>query len=221
MASDQRPLRLLSFDGGGVRGLSSLIILKHIMYVLGTKHESDAKQPLRPCELFDMIAGTSTGGLIAIMLGSLRMNVDECIDAYLALAPKIFPKKGFLSDNKLSRLFKAVRGTVRFDATTLEEEVKMLVTRHLKQDPDIVFDKIQSHGKSCRVYVLRHISIGRYSNITTALSALLVVTATHRSAFEATPANGSLVQDVQSGKPPVQHRQLRYTLILLHSAVRQ
>ena len=79
MVSEQRAPRLLSLDGGGVRGLSSLIILKRIMYVLGTKVKSDENQPLRPCEYFDMIAGTSTGGLIAIMLGTLRMNVDECI----------------------------------------------------------------------------------------------------------------------------------------------
>jgi patatin-like phospholipase/acyl hydrolase len=161
MTSNEHPLRLLSFDGGGVRGLSSLIILKHIMYVLGTKLDLDVEQ-LRPCEHFDMIAGTSTGGIIAIMLGTLRMNVDECIEAYLALAPKIFPKKGFFLDNKLRRLIKGVRGTARFDATALEEEVKKLVARQLKQDPDVVFDQIQNPGKSCHVYVLRNIPIGRH-----------------------------------------------------------
>jgi patatin-like phospholipase/acyl hydrolase len=151
MASDQRAPRLLSLDGGGVRGLSSLIILKRIMHVLGTKLKSDEIQSLRPCEYFDMIAGTSTGGLIAIMLGTLRMNVDECITAYLALAPKIFPKESFISGSKLIKLFKAGRGTARFDATALEEEVKKLVRRCLNQDPDTVFDQIQTPGKSCRV----------------------------------------------------------------------
>jgi patatin-like phospholipase/acyl hydrolase len=159
MASDKRPLRLLSLDGGGVRGLSSLIVLKRIMYVLGTKLGPDAKQPLRPCEFFDAIAGTSTGGLIAIMLGTLRMNVDECIDGYLELAPKIFRKEGFLSDNKLSKFFKGVRGTARFDATALEEEVKKLVERYLEQDPNIVFDQIQTPGESSRVYVLKQCPI--------------------------------------------------------------
>lgn len=37
-----------------------------------------------------MAGGTSSGGLIAIMLGRLRMTVDECIDAYPALAKESF-----------------------------------------------------------------------------------------------------------------------------------
>ena len=151
MAADQRPLRLLSLDGGGVRGLSSLIILKRIMHVLGQREESGGKQPLRPCEYFDLIAGTSTGGLIAIMLGTLCMDIDECIGAYRDLAPKIFPKKGFTSDNRVTRFLKAASGTARFGAKELEDEVKELVTKHLKLDGDAIFDKIENPEKSCRV----------------------------------------------------------------------
>lgn len=43
-----------------------------------------------PCHYFDYIAGTSTGGLIAIMLGRLAMTVDECLDAYEQLADGVF-----------------------------------------------------------------------------------------------------------------------------------
>jgi patatin-like phospholipase/acyl hydrolase len=85
------------------------------------------KQPLRLCEYFDIIAGTSTGGLIAIMLGTLRMSVDDYIKSYLNFTPKIFPKEGFVSGNPFSKFFKAVSGKARFDATALEEEVKKLV----------------------------------------------------------------------------------------------
>ncbi|KKY28473.1 putative protein kinase subdomain-containing protein [Diplodia seriata] len=53
--ANERPLRVLSFDGGGVRGLSSLLLLKAVM---------DKVSPnKKPCELFDMIGGTSTGGI--------------------------------------------------------------------------------------------------------------------------------------------------------------
>jgi patatin-like phospholipase/acyl hydrolase len=54
-----------------VRGLSSLLILWEIMNDI--EQEMEASEALRPCEHFDLIGGTSTGGLIAIMLGTLGM----------------------------------------------------------------------------------------------------------------------------------------------------
>lgn len=70
-------LRILSLDGGGVRGVSSLYILKEIMAQVYRQWSKDyPNQPRwvpRPCEIFDIICGTSTGGLIALMLGKLQM----------------------------------------------------------------------------------------------------------------------------------------------------
>jgi len=63
--------RILALDGGGVRGLSSLLILRELMEEIARREKSD-NTPL-PCDYFDLIGGTSTGGLIAIMLGRLRM----------------------------------------------------------------------------------------------------------------------------------------------------
>src|SRR5271155_1011476 len=70
--------RILALDGGGVRGLSSLLIVQRLMHevhrIMTHKGQAtvDGKLPL-PCEYFDLICGTNTGGLIAIMLGRLRM----------------------------------------------------------------------------------------------------------------------------------------------------
>jgi len=63
--------RVLTLDGGGVRGLSSLLILQEIMEDIERRTDVD-ETPL-PCKYFDLIGGTSTGGLIAIMLGRLGM----------------------------------------------------------------------------------------------------------------------------------------------------
>ena len=46
--------------------------------------------PWLPCHYFDYMAGTSTGGLIGIMLGRLRMNIDDCIHDYENLGSKVF-----------------------------------------------------------------------------------------------------------------------------------
>lgn len=47
-------------DGGGIRGLSMLYIIKVLM-----NHLEDAAagtRPMLPCDYFDLIVGTSTGG---------------------------------------------------------------------------------------------------------------------------------------------------------------
>jgi patatin-like phospholipase/acyl hydrolase len=53
---------LLSLDGGGVRGLSTLYILQGIMSRLNYTREEAGLGPKKPCEIFDLIGGTSTGG---------------------------------------------------------------------------------------------------------------------------------------------------------------
>ena len=64
-------LRVLALDGGGVRGLSSLLLLPEIMENI--ERETGADETPLPCQYFNLIGGTSTGGLIAIMLGRLEM----------------------------------------------------------------------------------------------------------------------------------------------------
>ena len=48
---------------------------------------------LHPRHVFQLVAGTSTGGLIALMLGKMGMTVDECITQYQELSKVIFGKK--------------------------------------------------------------------------------------------------------------------------------
>jgi len=75
IADIKRCSRILSLDGGGVRGLSSLLMLREIMEEVGRR--AQVHEPPLPCQYFDLIGGTSTGGLIAIMLGRLRMVVSQ------------------------------------------------------------------------------------------------------------------------------------------------
>jgi patatin-like phospholipase/acyl hydrolase len=127
-------LRLLALDGGGVRGLSSLMILRQLMATV------DPDAPPKPCDYFDLIGGTSTGGLIAIMLGRLRMTVDECIDAYTALSDRVFEKKSHRVN---------IKGKLqgRFDTAALEQAVKeILVTRGLGEDA-----LLKDSDSSCKV----------------------------------------------------------------------
>jgi patatin-like phospholipase/acyl hydrolase len=78
------PFRLLSIDGGGIRGLIPAIVLAHI--------EEKTGKPI--CELFDAIAGTSTGGILALGLtrpgGNLKARAAELADLYRSNGSKIF-----------------------------------------------------------------------------------------------------------------------------------
>ena len=58
---DTTGLCLLSLDGGGVRGLSTLHVLKNIMDRLNYVREKSGLDPVKPCDVFDLIGGTSTG----------------------------------------------------------------------------------------------------------------------------------------------------------------
>jgi patatin-like phospholipase/acyl hydrolase len=63
---DATGLCLLSLDGGGVRGLSTLYILKGLMDRLNHERQKTGLSPIKPCELFDLIGGTSTGGCVEL-----------------------------------------------------------------------------------------------------------------------------------------------------------
>lgn len=45
-----------------MRGLSSILILEHIMRAVNDHRQIDGKEPLEPWQHFDLIGGTSTGG---------------------------------------------------------------------------------------------------------------------------------------------------------------
>ncbi|KAJ7824351.1 hypothetical protein B0H13DRAFT_2290987 [Mycena leptocephala] len=123
-------LRLLSLDGGGIRGLSMLIILENLMWKL--KVAEDLPDVPRPCDYFDLIGGTSTGGLIALMLGRLRMSVKDAVKAYGELSKEVFSDvKSQGSDGrfKASKLEKAIKGIVGTYSASQDPEERMKDTR--------------------------------------------------------------------------------------------
>jgi len=108
-----------------------LIILQELMH--RTFVETEGRAPKRheipkPCEHFDLIAGTGTGGLIAIMLGRLRMDIDTCKDVYVRMTKRVFETdKTFAGIPYRSTLFKASK---------LEEAIMECVREHTIHDDE-------------------------------------------------------------------------------------
>lgn len=77
-----KPFKILSLDGGGIKGLYTAHLLRLCEQRLG-------KGQLL-ASYFDMIAGTSTGGIIALGLG-LGKSTDEIVSFYETDGRRIFP----------------------------------------------------------------------------------------------------------------------------------
>ncbi|HVY87541.1 MAG TPA: patatin-like phospholipase family protein [Hyphomonadaceae bacterium] len=103
------PKRILALDGGGVRGILTVGILQRVEDVLA---EQTGRPGFRLCDYFDLIAGTSTGSIIATLL-ALGKRVAEIRTFYEDMAPKVFARS------------QAVGARVpKFDASSLETLLK-------------------------------------------------------------------------------------------------
>jgi hypothetical protein len=88
-ANDDRPKRILALDGGGLRGILTVGILQRIEDILRQRHGNSSD--FRLCHYFDLIAGTSTGSIIAAAL-AVGMSVEEIRKKYFSLGEKVFEK---------------------------------------------------------------------------------------------------------------------------------
>ena len=80
------PKRVLSLDGGGIRGYLSLQYLAAIEKLL---RQRSGRADLLLCDYFDLIGGTSTGAILAAAL-AIGMSTAELQKLYEDLGPKVF-----------------------------------------------------------------------------------------------------------------------------------
>lgn len=83
--------RILSLDGGGIRGVLTIAILERIEEVLRARHSGE-KPGFVLADYFDFIGGTSTGAIIAAML-SKGLSVRAIRESYETLGPVVFRRK--------------------------------------------------------------------------------------------------------------------------------
>jgi predicted acylesterase/phospholipase RssA len=134
--SEIRPYRVLSLDGGGAKGFYTLGVLREI--------EGMVKCPLH--EKFDLIFGTSTGGIIAALLAQGR-SVAEISDLYERHVPTVMRERGRRAkSNALAMLGDEIFGDAKFDK--MKTGVGIVATRWLIERPMIFKTSIeQAHGR--------------------------------------------------------------------------
>ena len=131
-----RTYRVLSLDGGGAKGFYTLGVLKEM--------EALAGKPLYQC--FDLIFGTSTGGIIAALL-ALGYQVDEIHELYRNYVPAIMRRRTAAGKTAaLSRLAREVFGDRTFN--DVKTGVGVVATRWEFEKPMIFKASVsQAHGR--------------------------------------------------------------------------
>lgn len=106
------PFRILSLSGGGVRGVFQAVFLKNLEQTTG----------LPIFQQFDLIAGTSTGSIIALAV-ALGIDINRIIDLYRDKSELIFK----------SKVLSLVRKGPRYDQNVLRTEIeKIFGTKQLR-----------------------------------------------------------------------------------------
>lgn len=116
--------RILSLDGGGIRGCLTLGYLKQIETIVRLKLNSEDAVL---SDYFDLIGGTSTGALIAAQL-ALGLDVDSVRTNYEKLGPKVFSKSAHWAK------FLPVIGKklfTKWSVKPLEYEIKNIISEKL------------------------------------------------------------------------------------------
>ncbi len=109
--------RVLSIDGGGIRGIIPGLIVQ----------ELEEKTGRSACEMFDLIAGTSTGGLLALGLTCPRTRegadraytAEELVSLYIEEGPTIFPRSPWQRFKKLGNVLEE-----KYDAEPIENVLR-------------------------------------------------------------------------------------------------
>ncbi|XP_022258318.1 calcium-independent phospholipase A2-gamma-like isoform X2 [Limulus polyphemus] len=84
-------IRILSIDGGGIRGMLAIEMMRYI----------ESKTGKRIYQLFDYLCGVSTGAILCMLLGGLHLTLDECEGLYRKMSDKMFTQSAWLGTGRL------------------------------------------------------------------------------------------------------------------------
>jgi hypothetical protein len=107
LLNDGSQKRILALDGGGLRGILTLSYLAEIESMLRDRH--GGSKDFRLNHYFDLIAGTSTGSIIAAALARGMAVADDCADLMEILLQ-------WMSSSHTARMIDREMGDLRHDS---------------------------------------------------------------------------------------------------------
>lgn len=114
MQARHKDVKILSLNGGGVRGLFTINVLAEIERII--EQNTDQKN-IKVGDYFDLIVGTSIGGILALGLASGK-SARELEAVFRVQAPKIFPSKAWLVTQWRAAVSVRYHSKPLFDAVT-------------------------------------------------------------------------------------------------------
>ena len=148
----RNPIRILALDGGGVGGLSSLILLRGLMERVAVATDTSTHERLttRPSDYFDLIIGTGTGGICALFLGRLGMTIDSAISSYQEVANTAFQPLNSLSRISPLPLSHALQPAIL--SQQIDKCVGSIIKRHLHDRNAAFADSAEGSHTCCTAW---------------------------------------------------------------------
>ncbi len=165
-----KKLRILSIDGGGVKGIVPAIICEYLENEISKK----VNRKVFLHEYFDLIVGTSTGGILGALYTSPKYHTaTEIVDLYKNCGDKIFNKNiirrissfgGILrpkySTKALEELSESLFGDINLSDTT---KPFMTTSYDLIRAKEIFFDSLNAKRKPLKNFKLKDVVIATSS----------------------------------------------------------
>ena len=134
--------RVLTIDGGGTRGVIPLSFLSYLEQITGYKSY----------ELYDLIVGTSTGGIIASAICLLKMSAADIESLYMEMSENIFGTKTYSSLEEFMEWAKYISKGEAFDSSKMEKFFKQKFQSKFGNE-NVTLKEFQS-SDSCKVVLV-------------------------------------------------------------------
>ena len=167
-------VRVLSIDGGGIRGIIPALVLAEVERRAGS----------RVADLFELIAGTSTGGILACALCAPDpLPASELVGLYADRGPRIFRRS-------LWQRVRSGEGILdeKYDAAELDEALDHFLSDKLLSEtrPDLVVPAYDTNGPAPYFFKTRKVREEKAQDFP--LSVVARATSAAPTYFEALPA---------------------------------